>query len=297
MADRLTSIGVEFSKEKMKHIFYSVHPEAKVRLWGMGQICSPKGITGLPDRFYTMLMSPYRILTGKNTGIPRRTPANYQSDGSGRDLENTNELVHPSVRIRYLYGGSDLDDKGPWNMDGYELAHRSLEEDVSPESPPGSHASQIDWPPYLDKSEYHTLVGTCYYGTLPTTKRPRRRSQQIVQGEQPHHLQLEDFPEVMHRWSWVNVLNSKKKLPEEHIGNWERMYIKINKTLLEWQEEKEFVNLPKPPLEEERIPKVIPKVLDNYRVYGLQYGLHDVVSWDKSGNKKEKKPGEVRDRS
>jgi hypothetical protein len=289
MADRLTSIGVEFSKEKMKHIFYSLHPEVEVRFWGMGLICSPKGITGLPDRFYTMLMWPIRILTGKNTSIPRRTPGEYRCDGPdrGRDLVDTHELVHPSVRIRYLYGGFDLDDKGLWNMDGYELTPRSFEEDVSPESPPGSHASHVDWPPCLNKSEYHTLVGTCYYGTLPT-KSPGRRSRRIVQDEQPHALQLEYFPEVRHRWSWVNG-KSKKELPEEHIGKWERMYIKINKTLLECQEGKEFGDLPKPPLKEERISKTLYS-------HGLHYGLHDVVSWDKSGNKEnEKKPNGVRD--
>jgi hypothetical protein len=272
MADRLTSIGVEFSKAEMKHIFYSLHPDAKARHWGMGLICSPKGITGLPDRFYTVLMWPIRVLAGKNTGITRRTPAKYQCDGPdrGRDLENTNELVHPSVRIRYLYGGFDLDDKGAWDMHGYELMPRSFEEDVSPESPPGSHASPVDWSPRLNPGEstYHTLAGpiTCYYGTS-LSKSPRQR---IVHGEQLGHLELEPLREVRHCWSWVNR-DSKKELREEHIGKWERMYIKINKTMLSWQEEMESVDLPR--LNEE----MMSKVPDNYGVYGL----HDVASWDK----------------
>jgi len=279
MADRLTSIGVEFSKEEMKHIFYSLHPDAKARPWGMGLICSPKGITGLLDRFYTLLMWPIRVLAGKNTGIPRRTPAEYRCDGPDgpRDLDNTNEFVHPSVRIRYLYGGLDLDDKGAWDMRDYEL----FEEDVSPESPPGSHASEVDWPPRLNRGEstlYHTLAGpvTCSYDTpprkipspkIPLPKSPRRP---IVHSEQPHPLQLEGLPDVRHRWSWVNR-DSKKELREEHIGKWECMYIKINKTMLRWQEGEGSVYLPR--LNEERMSKV----LDNYEVYGL----HDVASWDK----------------
>lgn len=271
MADRLTSIGVEFSKAEMMHIFYSLHPDAKARHWGMGTICSPKGITGLPDRFYTVLMWPIRILAGKNTGITRRTPANYQCDGPdrGRDLERTNELVHPSVRIRYLYGGLDLDDKGAWNMQGYKLKARSLEEDISPDSPPGSYASQVDWPPRLNRGEntYYTLAGpiTCYCGTSPLYS----PGQRLVHGEQSHHFKLETLPEVRLRWSWVNC-DSKKELREEHIGRWERMYININKEMLSWQEN-ESVDLPL--LNKEWMSKVP----DKYSVYGL----HDVVSWDK----------------
>jgi hypothetical protein len=86
------------------------------------------------------------ILTGKNAGITRRTLAKYRCDGlgKGRNLDKTNELVHLSVRIRYMYGGFDLDDKGLWKMHGYELMPRSFEEDVSPECPPGLHLSAVD---------------------------------------------------------------------------------------------------------------------------------------------------------
>jgi hypothetical protein len=291
MADRLTSIGVEFSKEKMKYIFYSLHPDVKARLWGMGLICNPKGITALPDSFYTLLMWPISKLAGKTTGIHRRTPAKYQCDGPDKfhNLENTNEFVHPSVRIRYLYGGRDLDDEGVWDMRGYQLF-----EDMAPESPPGSNAIEIDWPHRLNHGKstlcnrlYHTLAGTvtCSYGTqpckivprkIPLSKSPRRP---IVYSEQPHRIQLELLPKVRHHWSWKNC-DSNEKLPEEHIGNWERLYIKINNQLLSWQEGKESAVLP--PLNKERIPKA----LDDYMVYGLCYGLHDVVSWDESGNKK-----------
>jgi hypothetical protein len=143
----------------------------------------------------------------------------------------------------------------------------------------------------LNETSYYTFEGeiTCYYGSLPS-KSPRRRGQRRVQGEQPHHLQLELFPKVRHRWSWVKS-DSKKELPEECIGKWERMYSKINKTLLEWKEDTEFENLLKLPLKEERVSKM----LDSCGDYGLHYGLHDVVSWDKSENKrKEKEPRSLR---
>jgi len=92
-----------------------------------------------------------------------------------------------------------------------------------------------------------------------------------VRREQPEYPELEHLGEVRHRWSWVNNRDSKKELREEHIGQWECMYIKINKVLLSWQENMESV--PGPPLTKKRMSKV----LDNYGVYGL----HDVASWDK----------------
>ncbi|KAL3302791.1 peptidoglycan binding domain-containing protein [Colletotrichum asianum] len=99
MADQLTSVGVEFNPEEMKRIFLNTELDSK---WALGRITKPEMWTGMVDKVQQIWTGP----EGKRT--PGMNTADGKDSGKPTVLTNTNELIHPSVRMRYLYGG-----KGP----------------------------------------------------------------------------------------------------------------------------------------------------------------------------------------
>ncbi|SPN99730.1 uncharacterized protein DNG_02581 [Cephalotrichum gorgonifer] len=229
MADQLTSVGVEFGRPEMQRIFYDVNSEAQSRPWGMGKIHNPSGATSIPDRVYDAL--PWRYFTGKQT--PARTPGLYTHDGADDPLLNTKESVHPSVRIRYLYDGKGLDDEPQWpcralTENGYTL----VKQDVS------SVAVRPSRVPHALKP-YHTVGGSLipFFDDVTTVQDqppvldgyPAPR---FVRTEQPHENDLQTMADPTTYWAWRR---GDTVLPEEQLGMWERMYIKINDKLVAWQ--------------------------------------------------------------
>ncbi|KAK0656887.1 hypothetical protein B0T16DRAFT_400475 [Cercophora newfieldiana] len=226
MADQLTSIGVEFSKVEMNRVFYELRPGAIPKKWGLGTICNPGGPTSYPDKIHGFFAAPYRWIKNGHVDYPTRRPGGYTADGCDEALENPNELVHPCVRIRYLYGGLNMDDAGPWKCRslterGYKLEARSV-----PATP--VRKCRVDGA----ASPYYSVAGPVapFYDTLPSGHDNKTAA---VRTEQPHDLedlyQLEDLKTY---WVWAKKEGSV--LPEEHIGMWERMFIKNNEKLLSW---------------------------------------------------------------
>ncbi|KAK3690384.1 hypothetical protein B0T22DRAFT_537064 [Podospora appendiculata] len=238
MADQLTSIGVEFSKNEMARIFYSVHPKMTVRKWGLGLLKNPNGATSYPDWLWSSAAAPYHKLRGESTDYATRTPGAYTADGKPDEpLVDPNELVHPCVRIRYHYDGLNMDDHGLWNAralteQGYKLV-RTPVKPTRPGRVPGALRT------------YHSVRGvvTPFVGPEEPPK-PANFAEQghaaelFVRLEQPSEYDLHQLPENPEsHWAWVK--EGRVPLPEEHLGMWERMYIKINDKLLVWQNDKE----------------------------------------------------------
>jgi hypothetical protein len=128
--DQMASVGVEFDDKAVRRVFQeSIHyyqnlvkttPKQKgqkavpwavktiyennnpLRPWGLGAICKTSSF------FYRL------------AGETRRTPGLYKKHNraTGKDkpefLQDTNERVHSSVRIRLACKGLDLNDKGVW---------------------------------------------------------------------------------------------------------------------------------------------------------------------------------------
>ncbi|KAL2127516.1 hypothetical protein VTI74DRAFT_10615 [Chaetomium olivicolor] len=305
MADQLTSIGVEFSKTEMNRILYDIRPQAKARKWGLGVIRNPDGLTSYPDWVWSYVPAPVRKPT-KGT----RTPGGYSDDSSKEKLVKPNELVHPCVRIRYLYGGLNMDDAGPWTCralteQGYNLERRDT---PATEVRKTRVASAV--------GTYHSVRGpiTPYYDSPPACSSAGTDDHPFVKVEQPHEDDLYQLPEPRSHWVWRHKDGSE--LPEEHIGMWERMFIKVNEKLVGWQERADaaaagletgsvaaraeqkslfgwasdtiksaFVDPPQPLLTEaaRRKDAHIPET----------YGYHDLVSWQK-GDTQPRKPGITR---
>lgn len=117
------------------------------------------------------------------------------------------------------------------------------------------------------------------------TQQPQQTNAKLVRVEQPHEIDdLYQLPAPQRHWVWVgkNSKDEPKVLPEEHIGMWERLFIKNNEKMLEWQAEAD-VKLAKSGTAksghsctvigktraEEMKSKEIPET----------YGYHDFVSW------------------
>lgn len=107
MADQLSSVGVEFNPEEMTRIFRTVDLGVKPRSWGLGCIT-------VPELWAEVVDAAGALVTGKNGA---RKPGLTIKDGKdkGDFLENTNELIHPSARVRFLHGGMGPGDSHEWN--------------------------------------------------------------------------------------------------------------------------------------------------------------------------------------
>jgi hypothetical protein len=232
MADQLTSIGVEFSRPEMRRIFYHIHSGVQARKWGLGLLVNPDGITSFPDRFQQIVCAPYRLVRRRPLiSSPVRTPGGYKEDDGRSYLVEPNELVHPSVRIRYLYGGLSLDDAGPWKCRalidrGYHLERRD------------KPATEVRASRVSDATDpYLTVLGPVapYYDTSPASSTLGTDKHSFVKVEQPSEAMLYPLSEPQAYWVWKQRNGELPELPEEHVGMWERMFIKINEELLEWQ--------------------------------------------------------------
>ncbi|KAK5656898.1 hypothetical protein OQA88_4449 [Cercophora sp. LCS_1] len=240
MADQLTSIGVEFSKPEMSRIFHTMPVssefnkdgtpvrEVKARRWGMGFIKNPDGATSYPDWLWSSLSAPAKKVVGRSTDYATRTPGNYFADGEPKEpLVKPNEWVHPCVRLRYLYDGPEMDDAGAWRCralmetGGFELKRGALPDETKRR--PGRVEGATN--------AYLTVAGAVkpYYGVAPMSS-----EHPLVQAEQPFESDLFQLPEPAGHWYWED--KHGRKLEEEYIGMWERMYIQINEKLVGWQE-------------------------------------------------------------
>ncbi|KAJ0337171.1 hypothetical protein COL922a_007063 [Colletotrichum nupharicola] len=227
MADQLASVGVEFSTPEMKRIFYTLDPSVEAREWGKGRISSPSATTAIPDKAYNALWYPWQTVTGGNTVAGTRTPGSYMEDGRKDVIQEPNELIHPSVRIRYLYDGLGLDDNGDWECsaltkNGYKLQKSSV-------------PLQVEDPHHKDfiASTYETLSGTVasVHGGLPIDPNIDHK---LVLHQLPFESDLYQLEEAKNNWVWEK---EGKILPEERIGMWERLFIEVNHYLLYRQKE------------------------------------------------------------
>ncbi|KAK3387776.1 hypothetical protein B0H63DRAFT_500855 [Podospora didyma] len=236
MADQLTSIGVEFDKKEMARIFFTTSPGVKVREWGMGRIHNPEGLTSYPDWIHSSITAPWHALRGKSTDYATRSPGAYKADGkSGELLVNPHELVHPCVRIRYLYDGLTMDDAGPWQCRALTEGPGRYELQSVPEP-----ATTVRKPRETSVlQEYHSVHGPVksFFDTPPTGSETDTPAP-LVKAEQPHEEELHQLTTPKNHWVWVRKSDGHK-LPEEHMGMWERRFIKVNNKLLRWQREKE----------------------------------------------------------
>jgi hypothetical protein len=129
MMDQLASVGVEFDQPSLERIFHqsvqyyrSLHETGEhgdsskvkwavnpifeknnpVRPWGLGEISKD-------DSFLYWLSGT----TARTPGLYKKTDPETERD-TGVFLQDTNERIHSSVRIRLACKGLDLNDKGVW---------------------------------------------------------------------------------------------------------------------------------------------------------------------------------------
>jgi hypothetical protein len=248
MADQLTSIGVEFSRPEMQRVFYDVAPTSVPERWAMGEIHDPPATTAALDVAWSGL--------SRNEPAPRH-PGLYVRDAKGgafaraknvvagwfgkgdtpERLSSTEELVHPSVRIRYHCGG-----KGPSGEPTYRCRALigngyTLEETTAPKPRDGPTVKQL--------SPAYDVVG----GTVAAFRNDEdlgheslstlSESTTIVRVQQPDEkYDVVQLPAAERGWVWYRpaVGNEKEKtLKEEQIGMWERLYMKVQEELVEWQ--------------------------------------------------------------
>lgn len=250
MADQLTSIGVEFSKTEMARIFYRTHPGSDPRPWGLGKICAASGATALPDKIYNAATWPYSKLTGGDPESKPRTPGGYRADDGRSELEKPNELIHPSVRIRLAYGGLDLDDGRRWEcralkLNGYELTPQ-LVPSPGRETRDG-RATDVRRPyytvsgaalPFFDDADIIDEHGHAF--RVEATEHCAQNDMPVprhVKVEQPRDSDLHQCKPPAKYYVWKHK-KTGKVLEEEHLGVWERMFVKVNERKLEWVTDK-----------------------------------------------------------
>jgi len=302
MADQLTSIGVEFDKNEMQRIFFSLNQGAVASKWAMGDLRSSTSITSVPDRLYNFFATPIRMLRGTtDTG---RYPGMYKTesvvfDGYSDRLYNANEMVHPSARIRYWYNGRGLNDDGLWGCpslvgNGYKLERRGVPNETRP-----ARVKGINTP-------YTTVTGSAvpYFGVRDGSIERKGLAPgdhpKVVRTEQPLEAELERLPPPREHWVWKRVDSKTGEeivLEEEQIGVWERMFILINNKVMGWQEY-ENAEKEKPKLSffgkiAKGVTGVVSKIgsvfnkskkeelralaPDGYQ----EYGYHDILVWQK----------------
>ncbi|CAI0647156.1 unnamed protein product [Colletotrichum noveboracense] len=191
MADQLSSVGVEFSSQEMTRIFRTVDLEVKPREWGLGPISSADFWTKLADK-----------TVGKITHIGEaayREPGLCTEDNNPLSdrLKNTNELVHPSVRLRYLFKeGLGLDDKGEWECEALSSSYYILQRLKKPRHPWIKRPNQS----YL--STHRTLSGdvSSIHGGTNIAFMTKERSHSVVAKQLPFESDLNEFDIATWRW-------------------------------------------------------------------------------------------------
>ncbi|KAL2878770.1 hypothetical protein SGCOL_005996 [Colletotrichum sp. CLE4] len=226
MADQLTSVGVEFSKCEMQRIFRTISHGDTIRPWGLGEISSPTSlVTTSPDRAWNIIRAPYLAYYGQFAESSARKPRLYMEDDGVTPLTHTKELVHPCVRVRYLYNGLGLDDKAEWRCNaltgrGWDL---KLDGGVVP-----TDIRQGRDPKIVDK--YRTVGGsvTAIHQQYPKTQAEEGN---LVDTEHPSEKDLWQLKSPKNTYTWTHP--DGQVLKEEQIGMWERMFIDINDDLVE----------------------------------------------------------------
>ncbi|KAF4910624.1 hypotheticall protein [Colletotrichum fructicola] len=235
MADQLTSIGVEFSKQEMKRIFRTIPSPSDARPWGLGKITSPDSlVTTLPDAAWNAVTLPYRTVTNQWTESSIRKPGLYRDELRDKALTNTVELIHPSVRVRYLYHGLGVDDSGEWQCKALSGRGWQLMFEKSPPKEenirPGRDPNVID--------QYKTTTGsvTAVYEQYPRDHQEYSAEEKFIKAEQPLESDLKTLDAPKNTWTWrLRHGDRQLVLPEEQVGMWERMYIEINDDMVRWQ--------------------------------------------------------------
>ncbi|GKT46345.1 uncharacterized protein ColSpa_06526 [Colletotrichum spaethianum] len=237
-------------------------------------------------------------MMGKNTVIGTRTPGKYMEDDGKSGIQDPEEYIHPSVRIRYLYNGLGLDDADEWECaaltkNGYKLQKSAGPPQLEDPYPKGPIAST-----------YETLSGkvsSVYGGHTVDTQ--SHESHTLVVHQMPFEADLHPLDQPQNNWVWTQGTgNGKLTLPEERIGMWERLFININHKMVERQN-REAV---KPTQSQKRTLRE--RIFDKYyvmkgaagkRLSGIigrllgssaklkpldhpqKYGYHDLVSWQR----------------
>ncbi|CCF37115.1 hypothetical protein CH063_08531 [Colletotrichum higginsianum] len=236
MADQLTSVGVEFSKCEMKRIFSTISHGDEIRPWGLGKISSPDSLyTTLPDQAWSALTLPYRAYRGHQPESSVRRPGLSRNRRDDAFLTNTEELVHPSVRVRYLYHGLGLDDSAEWSCEaltgrGWQLSYQKMPP-TKEQIRQGRDAGVVD--------EYKTVAGSVTAVHEQYAKdRSRAPDGTLVRTEHPSESELAKLNVPKNTWTWrQSELPGIRPLGEEQIGVWERMFIDVNDKLVKLQDE------------------------------------------------------------
>jgi hypothetical protein len=249
MADQLTSVGVEFDKNEMQRIFFSLQPGAVAHEWSMGDLRSSTSVTSIPDRVYNFLATPVRKLLGIR--VTGRTPGLYRTEsivfaGQTDGLYNANELIHPSVRLRYWYNGKGPNGAELWGCPSLIDNDYRLEKRDGP--PPPTRPARVEGM----EEPYRTVTGVAapYFGTAADTaataatatgngfRAGRADGARRVRTEQPGESELEPVLPPRSHWVWKRVDPSTGEvvvLEEEQVGVWERMFMTINRKVQSWQ--------------------------------------------------------------
>lgn len=248
----------------MQRIFDAVNAGVKVREWGMGKICNPKGPTAWPDRLYNSI--PF-------VNIRPRKPGRYTVDGKPNErLYRTGESIHPSARIRYQYRGKGLDDANDWPCralieNGYYLSKKEGRVETRPfrvhDAINPYQMVLCKVLPYFDIPDKHH-ANAC----LP-----------LVRTHQPREDDLHVLDDLTGYWVWKSA-DGTQDLPEEHIGIWERMFIKTNEKLLEWQRDDQKK------VEVTRYVARTAKTEAEHAQIPREYGYHNIISWQRADTTK-----------
>ncbi|KAH6663320.1 peptidoglycan binding domain-containing protein [Plectosphaerella plurivora] len=247
MADQLTSVGVEFSRPEMQRVFYDVAPTSVPERWAMGDIHDPPLLTSATDVAWKGIR--------RKEPAPRR-PGLYVQDAAaagtfakaaaivkgwfvtdeGVLLSGTEERVHPSVRIRYQCGGKGPDGEPTYRCralfgNGYTLEER--EEKLEPRE--GLTPAELS-------PEYSVVGGAvAAYRNDDDTLSTLGKGTSVVRVQQPfEECDVVRLPEAKRGWVWRRPAVGKETKPffdleEEPVGVWERVYMKVQEELVEWQ--------------------------------------------------------------
>ncbi|CRK37330.1 hypothetical protein BN1708_001368 [Verticillium longisporum] len=254
MADQLSSVGVEFSRPEMQRVFYDVRASAVPQAWGMAQIHNPPPKTAALD--VAVSSATFNDPTPRKPGLYYRDATVDKSGnvftkfgrtvkgwvGMGPDrvkLSTTEELVHPSVRLRYQYKGSaPKGEEGPYRcraliQNGYRLKEIPI--------PKPRKAPSIESPEPVYKAVSGNVaafrndsdLGDKSFADVPGTT-------PLVRVQQPHEeCDVVTLPPAQRGWMWVRPAQGKDeaevKLYEEQIGLWERLYMKVQEELVDWK--------------------------------------------------------------
>jgi hypothetical protein len=144
-------------------------------------------------------------------------------------LRKSMESVHPSVRIRLFYNGWGLDDLSPWACPAlirnkYRPQRRqgpNLKRPSQESTATTPHRTLLgDLIPYYESSDQHTTNATGSY----------------VRTHHPHISLLEELSEQQGGyWVWQTA-DGQHELLEDHVGLWERMFMRLNKESLQRQQ-------------------------------------------------------------